>query len=281
MSRTPRFKPVKTRKGWRLNIPAVLSATGKRSRRFFKSRELTEGFAQKLRVQIAQYGTRILPPAQTDAAVRAFRLLGSDATPEMLLDAVRQYVKGAQLQSALFEDAFEAFTTAQPRSTSYNQSLRQFRARLAVLHGRLLCDISARDVEEAMGDFPPSVFNFGLRILGGLFNYARKRDLCVSNPIGKLDRKKLPPREVEIYTPHEVTSLLEASAPSLLPWLCSMMFAGLRASEARQMVWSDFDFSENFIRVRALVSKTHRPRAIALNRTCASGYFHIVVKTQH
>ena len=41
-----------------------------------------------------------------------------------------------------------------------------------------------------------------------------------------------------------------------------MMFAGLRASEARQMMWSDFDFSENFIRVRAAVSKTHRPRAI-------------------
>ena len=130
MSRTPRFKPVKTRKGWRLNIPAVLSATGKRSRRFFKSRELTEGFAQKLRVQIAQHGTRILPPAQADAAVRAFKLLGNDATPEMLLDAVRQYVKGAQLTSAPFENVFEAFASAQPRSASYNQSLRQFRARL-------------------------------------------------------------------------------------------------------------------------------------------------------
>jgi hypothetical protein len=43
-------------------------------------------------------------------------------------------------------------------------------------------------------------------------------------------------------------------------------FAGLRASEARQIVWSDFDFSENFIRVRALVSKTHRPRAIPHTR---------------
>jgi len=42
------------------------------------------------------------------------------------------------------------------------------------------------------------------------------------------------------------------------------MFAGLRASEARKMTWGDFDFSENFIRVRAAVSKTHRPRAIPM-----------------
>jgi integrase len=42
------------------------------------------------------------------------------------------------------------------------------------------------------------------------------------------------------------------------------MFAGLRASEARKMTWGDFDFAENFIRVRATVSKTHRPRAIPM-----------------
>jgi integrase len=42
------------------------------------------------------------------------------------------------------------------------------------------------------------------------------------------------------------------------------MFAGLRASEARKMTWGDFDFTENFIRVRAIVSKIHRPRAIPM-----------------
>ena len=266
MSKAPRFKAVKTPKGWRLNIPAALSADGKRSRRFFKSREEAEGFGTKLRTQIAQHGIRILPPAQADAAVRAFAMLGNDATPETLLDAVREYKKrqGTRLTSVPFEDAFEAFADAQPRSASYSQSLRQFRARLTALHGRMLCDISARDIEQAMNDFPPSVFNFGLRILGGLFNYGRKRDLCITNPIEKLDRKKLPPKEVEIYTPAQAVALLEASDPSLVPWLCVCMFAGLRASEARKITWNDFDFSENFIRVRAAVSKTHRPRAIPM-----------------
>src|SRR4030095_10076847 len=120
---------------------------------------------------------------------------------------------------------------------------------------RMLCDDAARDIEAAMKDFPPSVFNYGLRILGGLFNYGRKRDLCATNPIEKLDRKKLPPKEVEIYTPAQVAALFQAADPSLIPWLAVCMFAGLRASEARKMVWGDFDFTENFIRVRAVVSK--------------------------
>lgn len=261
---------MKTWEGWRLNIPAAFSANGKRSRQFFQTREKAEGFASKLRTRIVQHGTgaQILPPAQADAAVRAFAILGENAAPETLLEAVREYVNRhkTRLASVPFKDAFKQFADAQPRSPSYAQSLRQFRARLSILHGRMLCDITAKDIEEAMKDFPPSVFNYGIRILGGLFNYGRKRDLCISNPIEKLDRKKLPPREVEIYTPAEVDRLLAVGDPSLIPWLATCMFAGLRAAEARKMMWGDFDFAENFIRVRAAVSKTHRPRAIPMEK---------------
>jgi integrase len=266
--KAPRFKPVKTSKGWRLNIPAAFSANGKRSRQFFQSREKADGFASELRTRVVQHGTstQILPPAQADAVVRAFTMLGKDAAPETLLDAVREYLNRhkMRLASVPFEDAFKAFAAAQPRSASYAQALRQYQTRLGALHGRMLCDLTARDVELAMADFPVSVFNYGLRILGGLFNYGRKRDLCATNPIEKLDRKKLPPKEVEIYAPADVVALLEAADPSLVPWLAVCMFAGLRASEARKMTWRDFDFTENFIRVRAVVSKIHRPRAIPM-----------------
>lgn len=217
----PRFKPLKTQKGWRLNIPAALSGEGRRSRRFFPSREEAEGFACKLRAERTEHGTRarVLPTSKADAAIRAYRILGPDASPETWLEAVREYVQrhDKRLASVTFEDAFQQFADAQPRSGSYGQSLRQYRTRLTTLHGRMLCDITARDIERAMAEFPPTVFNYGLRILGGLFNYGRKRDLCATNPIEKLDRKKLPPNEVQIYSPEEVSALLDASSPDLIP----------------------------------------------------------------
>ena len=266
--KAPRFQVVKTSKGWRVNVPAVLSSTKKRSRRFLSTREQAEGFATKLRAKFIEYGAsgHVLPPAQADAASRALAVLGAGGTPELLIDAAREYVerRNKRLASMPFELAFEQFAAAQPRSESYEQSLRQYRTRLISLHGRMLCDIRAADIEAAMRNFRPTVFNYGLRILGGLFNYGVKRDLCAANPILKLDRKKLPAKEVEIYTPTQAADLMKAAAPELIPWLATCMFAGLRASEARQMFWADFDFDENFVRVRASVSKTNRPRAIPM-----------------
>jgi integrase len=264
-----RFKLKETSKGWQVNIPGSLSPSGKRSRRYFPSRSQAEAFASRLRIQFVQHGTglRILAPAHADAAVRAFATLEefSDA-PEILLEAANEYADRHRSRSASipFEDAFEQFSHAQLRSPSYRRSLRSFQTRLTSLHDRLLCDITAKDIETAMEDFSPSTFNYGFRILKALFNWGRKRDLCAGNPIEKLDYKKLVPREVEIYTPAEVAALLGNSTPALVPWLATCMFAGLRASEARKVTWSDFDFVENFVRVRAAITKTHRPRAIPL-----------------
>ena len=265
--RIPKFKPIKTWEGWRVNVPGILSANGKRSRRFFASRDQAEGFAAQLRAKLFEHGIAapVLPPVKADVACRAFKMLG-EVPPENLIDAVREYKArhNSRLASVSFEVAFREFAEAQPRSESYRQSLRQYQSRLSSLHGKMLCEITARDVEAAMKDFTATVFNFGIRILGGLFNFGMKRDYCTTNPVQKLDRKKLPPREVEIYSPAEVSALFKHAPPELVPWLATCMFAGLRASEARQMLWGDMDFVEGFIRVRAAISKTRRPRAIPM-----------------
>lgn len=252
-----------------MNIPAALSDSGARNRRYFSTKEEANGLAQSLRNRVAANGTHtsVLPAVETDLATRAFKML--DGQPkEALIDAVREYMEkhNRKLASVKFEDAFSAFATAQPRSVSYAQSLRQFRKRLTPLHGRLLCDIGPRDIEAAMKSFTPTVFNYGRCLLTALFNYGCRKDYCATNPVEKLDRKNLPPREVQIYSAKDAAALMGAAEPALIPWLGLCMFAGLRASEARKLVWDDLDFREKFIRVRAAVSKTNRPRAIPMEK---------------
>jgi integrase len=266
--KSPRFKVTKASKGWRLNIPAGLSASGRRARRFFATREAAEGAAAKLRAQFVNHGlaARLLSSEYAQAAARAFAILGASAQPNNFIEAAREYVErhNTRLASLPFEEAFDRFITSQPRSPSYIQSLRQYKARLSALRGRMLCDITAAEIDSAMQSFPPSVFNFGVRILGGLFNYARNFDYCTSNPTHKLDRKRIPPKEIQIYTPRDVEALLRAAEPALIPWLALCMFAGLRASEARRLRWNDINFDENFVRVPSTVSKTGQPRAIPM-----------------
>lgn len=271
--KTARFEPKKTSAGWRINVPAPLSETGARSRRFFETKEGATGFAQSLRNRVSQHGvsSRLLPPVESDLATRAFKMLEGHAK-EVILDAVREYLDrhNRRLASVPFEVAFGEYIAAQTRSGSYTESLKQYRKRLAALHGRPLCEIGARDIDAAMKDFTPTVYNYGRRLLAALFNYGCKKDYCATNPIKKLDRKNLPPREVEIYAPKDAAALMHAADDALIPWLGLCMFAGLRASEARKLVWSDIDFTEGFIRVRAAVSKTHRPRAIPMAKNLKS-----------
>src|SRR5438309_1050132 len=120
---SPRFKVRKTSKGWRINIPAGLAASGRRARRFFATREAAEGAATKLRAQFVEHGmaTRLLSSEHAQAAARAFAIIGASAQPGDLIEAAREYVErhNRRLASLPFEKAFDKFAGAQVRSASY------------------------------------------------------------------------------------------------------------------------------------------------------------------
>src|SRR5205823_3939694 len=132
--KSPRFKVTNTSKGWRLNIPAGLSASGRRARRFFATREAAEGAATKLRAQFVNHGmaARLLSSEYAQAAARAFGIIGPSARPDDLIEAAREYVErhNRRLASLPFEEAFDKFAAGQVRSPSYAQSLRQYKSRL-------------------------------------------------------------------------------------------------------------------------------------------------------
>jgi integrase len=274
MARQITFQTVKTPKGWRVNIPATLSKDGTRQRRFFPTQKAAIGFLQSLKIRKENFGVAsgILKPWQEEQAAKAFELLEEHPEVSMTLhEIVSGFLRERATKNAsvTFLEAFESFEGSDSgrRSESYLRSLRQYKNRLASLHEKMLCDIQAGDIDAAMQGFPASVYNYGLRILGGVFHHGMKRDWCSSNPLEKLDRKRTGVSEVQIYSPEEVQKIMAAASaiPDALPFVAVSMFSGTRASEARQLTWGDIDLLEGFVQVRAGVSKTKRPRAIPMS----------------
>ena len=271
MAKPIQFKSTRTASGWAVNVPPKLSDSGKRQRRFFDTKREADGFLDDLKTRIENHGigARLLAPWQEQQAAKAFELLASKNIEVQLSEIVGEFIerRAKRAASEKFKDAFLEFETADTmrRSDSYKKSLRQFRVRLDSLGDKMLCDIRAADLDKAMRMFPASVYNFGLRILGGVFNYGMKKEWCDQNPVERLGRKVRPPTEVQIYTPAQAAALMAAADERIVPMLAVCMFAGLRASEARKTTWGDIDLAEGVVKVRATVAKTHRPRTIPIS----------------
>jgi integrase len=65
---------------------------------------------------------------------------------------------------------------------------------------------------------------------------------------------------IEIFTPEQMTRLLEKAEESLLPYLVIGAFAGLRGEEIKRLDWSEIDLADGFIEVAADKAKTDTRR---------------------
>jgi integrase len=106
--------------------------------------------------------------------------------------------------------------------------------------------------------------NAVLRVWRTVFNYGIKRGVLSESPATKLEFIEQPPREVEIIPNRYVTAMLEralAKDLEFLPFLVLGFFCGIRPEgELRKLLWSDIDFTDRKIIIRAEVSKTRRRR---------------------
>ena len=143
-------------------------------------------------------------PAEHEQATNALELLKPYGIS--LNEVVQDWIarKKAAEASITYEAAMDAFLDWRKRSESYTRSIRQTRNRLAGLHGKMLNTITTADLTRSMDGMPPSVRNFTIRILGGLFNFGAKRGFCDDNPVRRLDLSQRDPTEIQLHTVEEV-----------------------------------------------------------------------------
>lgn len=82
---------------------------------------------------------------------------------------------------------------------------------------------------------------------------AQRRGLITSNPVRELDgseRPKSDQRRMRILSSVEVTGLLRTAPASYRCLLTTLVFTGMRISEALALTWGDVDFGGGFVNVR-------------------------------
>ncbi len=106
------------------------------------------------------------------------------------------------------------------------------------------------------------------RMLVVLFNFAKANGWLRANEgtaADALGTYKIKQRDVEIYTPAEISRLLNATDPDFLPYIALICFGGVRREELHKgLKWDAINFDRGTITVPAALAKTGRKRKIVM-----------------
>lgn len=260
-------RTTKSHAPWVVNLPAALSNTGRRERRYFTDKKAAQQFCQQQRIRLDNYGTAstYLPAGKVEEAQAAFeRLKGTGITLTEAVDQVLKWRK-ARESTVTFKEMFEQFLEAKRnRSMKYQSDLRFTLPRFAALHNRPVCEISATEIEEELKGMTPSVRNAFLRYLRAAFNFAIRHEWRSDNPTKHLDMERIKLKR-ELLTNEQVKRLLTAVRErdlELLPYHLFCIFAGIRPEEVCRLDWSNVNMEEKFVEVPDESAKTDIRRIV-------------------
>ena len=257
---------------WCVDVPANLSETGKRQRKFFATKGEAKTECETLKARRENFGVSLtaMTPARIAEAAEAYKLL--DAHHLGLLDVVREYLETHKQRSASipFGRLFDLYLEAKAkRSEKYKVQLRWLKGRLTALHNRLAADITVRDLDEVLNGEKATVKNAWMRYLRAVFNYGVKRDYLATNPIAKLDFEEVVKGETQIFEPAIVKAILNDCLENdlaFLPYRVIGFFAGVRPDgELPRLEWSDINLEAKQITLRAEITKKKRKRWVDLS----------------
>jgi integrase/recombinase XerD len=254
---------------WVVNLPAALSNSGLRERRYFNDKKAADLFCKQQKIRLENYGTASihLSPGKSEEALAAFeRLEGTGLT---LMEAVEAALKlkKARESSVTFKEMFDRFIESKKnRSAKYQTDLRCTTPRFVALHDRLVSEISAPEVEEQLVGLTASVRNAFLRYLRAAFNFAILNEWCDRNPATRLAMEKMKWRR-ELLTNEQVKALLKAVRQGyfdLLPYHLLCIFAGIRPEEVQRLDWTNVSLEEKHVEVPEESAKTDIRRFVEM-----------------
>jgi integrase len=291
MGRNATFEPRKdeARGRWWISIPPRLSETGKRQKRYFKTKDEALGAIQRIKVRKENHGTaaKLLSPADEQQAASALKLLRNSGCTTQLTVIVGEYLERLRRRdsSKPLSEAWDAYLNRGDKDLSkvHRRSLLATKKRMVTLHSKLVAEISSHDIEACMLDAAPTYRNAMLREIRSVLNWCMSgaRKWLTENPandceFAAVDRAK----EVQIYTPIEIKKLMQATVekhPDLVPAVALMTFAGVRPDhldgEIVKLEWSHIlhdDRHDKRIELPGGITKTGKQRSVKIRPSLLS-----------
>jgi integrase len=257
---------------WCVNVPAELSETGKRQRKFFETEKEAKAECETLKSRRDNFGVSLtaMTPTRIAEAVEAYKLLHPLSVN--LLDAVRDYIRrhAERTSSRPWKEVFEEYLAMpKKRSPKYAKDLKEAQESMRKFDGKLGVEISPREVDKALSGFAPSTRNAKMRVLRAVFNLGIKRGYLSENPIGRLDFAELETSEVEVFTVDQTSRILKGALENdfeLLPFFVLGFFCGIRPDgELQKLDWSRVHLAEKQIVIPPEVAKTKRRRFVDIS----------------
>jgi len=246
----------------------------KRQRKFFHTQAEAQTFAgikrqekedlgkvalalpQEVRLAAIDAQQRLAPyGASITQAVDYFLAHASLLKPKVLLEAIEECI-AAKIQAG-----------CRKRYTGQiNSSLHSF---VAKIPGKQCHEVRREDVESWLngnGWQAPTRRSYLIDVRM-FFAFAKRRGWVTTDPCDGIEAIRLEDKPPCIFTPSEVSALLEkaqAEESGILPMLVLGIFAGIRPQEIFRLDWKAIDLERAQIEVAAERSKTRRRRIVHL-----------------
>jgi len=256
---------------------------GKRKSKWFKLKGEAQKFRDKTEDELAAKGSSQAPITQAELrAVHAFReiiaKLPEHAQSATLADAVENFTKGLESRhkSISCEDVSDKLITKlliEGKSKSHRDTLEYRLKRFNEDYGDwLACDVTTEVIDDFLANLKvgqQTKLHYR-RAIGQMFNHAIKIKAAPSNPITDTIKPKVKPAATGILKPNEVATLLTCADADTLPGLAISFFAGVRRAEIERLDWSEVDFEEKYIEIKAENAKTAQRRLIPMSDNLAA-----------
>lgn len=273
MPRKASFKFTSTPRGWKVELPARISPSGKRERVYFKTREKAKEYATKLRDDRDTHGSNAtnIRPALAEEASRASAML--ERFGISLIEAARRIVEieDAKAASENVTKALAAFLLVKEgKSGSQQRTYDQMRAPFEQEFGdRQLSTITEAElvthVESNTGK--DSTYNRRAEAIRAFWRWSARtpRNWCNEKLVEALERRDLRKGVIGVLTAEQCEVLMKTAEqhyPECVPAFAICLFTGMRKAELDRL--EPDDITSDGITVSAASSKTNRRRFIEM-----------------